>query len=93
MAMVIAMLIAFGGSYFAHIQARKFVRSRLRFVDAAHKRRTPFIAGLVAGLLVLPIGWLFPLISLGTAIAIGIGVGTGVAAGSREVRLAVYRVD
>jgi hypothetical protein len=76
------------------MQARKFVKSRLRYVDAAHRRRSPVIAGVVATLAMLPLVWLpIPFIGFGTALIVGLGVGTGVAAGSREVRLTTYRMD
>jgi hypothetical protein len=76
--------------------ARNLMSRRLRYVDAAHSRFAPLIAGVVAGALVLPFSWLpliGALVGMGTAAAVGIGVGLGVASASREIRLATYRIE
>ena len=76
--------------------ARNLMSRRLRYVDAAHSRFAPLLAGIAAAMLALPLTWL-PLITVvagaGTAIALGLGVGLGVASASREIRLASYRID
>lgn len=69
-----------------YLNARRFVRTRLRFVDAIQRRRTPWLAGLGAALVALPLGWLLPLVGTGTALLFGAAVGTGVAHGARDVR-------
>lgn len=69
-----------------HVASRRFVRERLRFVDAAQKRRAPWIAGIAAGLAAAPVVWLLPVIGGGTAILFGLGVGSGVAIGARDIR-------
>lgn len=68
-----------------HGSARRFVRSRLRYVDAVQKAVAPWLAGgavfcvgaVLAGL---------PFIGIGTALTAGLAVGTGVAAGARDIR-------
>jgi hypothetical protein len=67
-------------------QARAFVCGRLRYVDAVHSAFAPFIAGVGAALVALPLVAILPFVGVGTALAFGISVGAGVAAGSREVR-------
>jgi hypothetical protein len=69
-----------------YAQARNFVTRRLRYVDAVHTAIAPFIAGVGAALLALPIVALIPYVGAGTALSFGIAVGAGVAAGSRDVR-------
>jgi hypothetical protein len=69
-----------------YAQARSFVTRRLRYVDAVHTAFAPFIAGVGAALLALPIVALIPYVGAGTALSFGIAVGAGVAAGSRDVR-------
>ena len=69
-----------------YLTSRKFVRERLRFVDAAHTLVAPLIAGAVAALAAVPVVLLLPLIGVPTALIFGLGVGTGVYHGSREVR-------
>jgi formate hydrogenlyase subunit 3/multisubunit Na+/H+ antiporter MnhD subunit len=77
--------------------ARRFVRDRLRFVDGAHKPAIPWVVGIAAFLVALPvvnlISWL-PLVHLGggAAIALGASVGLGVKAGSRDVREGRYEL-
>jgi hypothetical protein len=69
-----------------YMNSRRFVRSRLRFVDAVQRRRTPWLAGVGATLVALPLAWLLPLVGTGTALLFGAAVGTGVAHGARDVR-------
>lgn len=66
------------------IGARKFVRRRLRYVDALHRPAIPLAAGAAAALIALPVAAL-PIITVGTALAFGIGVGTGVASGRKDL--------
>jgi hypothetical protein len=66
--------------------ARSFVTGRLRYVDAVHTAIAPFIAGIGAALVALPLVALLPFVGAGTALSFGISVGAGVAAGSREIR-------
>jgi hypothetical protein len=89
----IVLLVSVGAGVLAHAQAKRFVRSRLRFVDAAHRRRSPIIAGLITTLVLLPVAYVLPVVTWLTALAVGVGVSTGVSAGSKSVRLATYRAD
>ena len=81
--MIVELLIAgaaLGGGYG---WTKGFVRRRLRFVDAAHTRAAPWIAGVVAG----GVGALFtplPLITGLTAACLGVGVGLGVKSAQRD---------
>lgn len=68
------------------IAARRFVRDRLRFVDAAHKGSAPWIAGGVALLAAAPVVAVLPVVGAGTAFLVGASVGIGVAKGSRDAR-------
>ena len=69
-----------------YVNSRQFVRTKLRFVDAAQRRRTPWIAGAAAALVAAPVAWALPLIGGGTALLFGVSVGTGVAHGARDIR-------
>ncbi len=71
---------ALGGGF---AWAKGFVRKRLRFVDAAHSRAAPWIAGVGAAIVVSPAA-LLPIITLGTAAALGLGVGLGVRVAQRD---------
>ena len=83
-------LLAFALSTAAAIigftQAKAFVSQRLRYVDAARSPFAPFVAGVGAALIALPIVALLPIIGAGSAIAFGLSVGLGVAAGNKEIR-------
>ena len=83
---IIGLAITFGATLAGHIGARRFVRDRLRFVDAVQRRRAPWIAGGAALLLAAPIAWAVPLVGVGSALLFGAAVGTGVAYGARDVR-------
>lgn len=73
-------------TWFGFTAARKFVRDRLRFVDAAQSGWAPILAGVGASLVATPLAALIPLIGTGTAIAFGISVGFGVFNGQRDIR-------
>ena len=63
---------------------RRFVKERLRFVDAVQKPAAPIVAGAVTALIAAPVVALLPLVGAGTAVAAGVGVAVGVASGRRD---------
>ena len=65
---------------------RRFVRERLRYVDAVQKKRAALLAGGVAAVAALPVVALLPIVGTGTALLFGGGVGFGVFKGARDVR-------
>jgi O-antigen/teichoic acid export membrane protein len=67
-----------------YMNSRRFVRTRLRYVDAAQRWTAPLLAGLGAAVLATPVAWLLPLVGGGTALLFGVAVGTGVAHGARD---------
>lgn len=71
---------------FGYSSARRFVRDRLRFVDAVQKPTTPLLAGAAAAAVAVPLVALLPLVGAGTAILFGAGVGTGVAHGAKDAK-------
>jgi nitrogenase molybdenum-iron protein alpha/beta subunit len=77
---------AIAATGFGYTRSRRFVRERLRFVDAAHRRAAPWLAGTAAAVVAVPLVALVPLVGAGTALLFGAGVGTGVAHGSRDVQ-------
>jgi len=82
---LIVMLVAGAATFFGFRETRRFVRRRLRYIDAVHSLRAPFIAGAAATLLAGPIVLALPLVGAGTAILFGVGVGTGFAAGAKDI--------
>jgi hypothetical protein len=66
--------------------ARRFVRERLRYVDAAQRPSAPVIAGVVACLVAAPVAWLLPFFTGATALAFGLSVGLGVRSGAKDVK-------
>jgi hypothetical protein len=69
-----------------HGSTRRFVRTRLRYVDAVQRALVPWMAGGAAFLLASVLTPLLPLVGVGTALTVGLAVGTGVAAGVRDIR-------
>ena len=69
-----------------YLNSRHFVRTRLRYVEAAQRKRAPILAGVVAALIAAPVAWLLPFVGTGAALLFGVAVGTGVAHGARDVR-------
>lgn len=84
---MIALLITLAAIVAGYASARRFVRDKLRFVDAAQRRLAPWIAGAGTAIVTAPVTALLPVIGLGTAIGLGVAVGFGVAAGARDVRI------
>ena len=70
----------------AYAQTRSFVTRRLRYVDAVQHTFAPFLCGIAAAVVAMPLVAIVPLLGLGTALSFGFAVGAGVAAGAREVR-------
>jgi hypothetical protein len=70
-----------------YLLARNFVSHRLRFVDAAQSRFAPLVAGIVAGVALLPLA-LLPIVSSFTAIVFGVGAAFGTASAARMIRRA-----
>ena len=90
---LISVLIALTAGFVGYAQTRRFVSSRLRFVDAAQNRLMPILAGIGATLVALPVVFLLPIVGAGTAVALGLGVGSGAAVGAKDVRLARYKLE
>ena len=84
-------LIALGATIaavvFGYFTSRRFVRDRLRFVDAVVQGRwAPFAAGALAALVATPVVALLPIVGTGTALLFGASVGVGVAHGAKDAR-------
>lgn len=90
---LIGLLAALGAAGFGYVRSRRFVRERLVFVDAAHRRSAPWIAGFGAWILATPVTWLLPLVGGGTALLFGISVGMGVNSGRKKIRRLLAGVE
>ena len=84
---MIALLITLAALVTGFSAARRFVRDKLRFVDAAQRRLAPWVAGAGAAIVTAPVTALLPVIGVGSAIGFGVAVGLGVAAGARDLRI------
>lgn len=69
-----------------HGTTRRFVRNRLRYVEAVQKGIAPWAAGGAAFLVGAVLVPFLPLVGLGTALTVGLAVGSGVAAGARDIK-------
>lgn len=78
--------LAGAGTLFGYIKSRRFVRDRLRFVDAAQSRTAVLVAGGATMLLLAPIAILLPLVDAGTVLLVTLGVSAGVNAGRKDIR-------
>lgn len=72
--------------------ARRFVRQRLRFVDAVQRRSAPWIAGAGAFAVGSLVALLIPFVGLPAAAGFALAVGLGVSAGARDIRRGSYWV-
>ena len=83
---MITLLIALVAAIAGFTITRRFVRDRLRYVDAVQKKRAPILAGAVALAVATPVVWLLPVVGAGTALVFGGSVAFGVHKGARDVR-------
>ncbi len=83
---IIGLVATGAASIWGYVQARRYVRGRLRFVDAVQKPMAPIVAGAAAAVVAAPIVWILPLVGAGTAIIFGAGVGLGTHHGQRDTK-------
>ena len=83
---LIALLVTGTAAIGGFAASRRYVRDRLRYVDAVQKTRTAVVAGGLALVAATPVVWLLPVVGAGTALLFGTGVGYGVYKGARDVR-------
>lgn len=83
---LVMMTLVAVGALAGYAATRKFVRERLRFVDAVHRGPAPFLAGAGAALLAAPLAWILPAVGTGAALVFGGAVGWGVVKGRRDHR-------
>ena len=81
---MIGLLVGVAALIGGFVVSRRFVRRRLRFVDAVHNPAVPLVVGAAAAVVALPVT-LLPFVTVLTAAAFGIGVGTGVASGRKAL--------
>ncbi len=82
---MVELILALGLGGFGYLKTRKFVREKLRFVDAVNKPAVPVVAGVgtavVAGIFFalpfVPGGWVIPVVA-------GLGIGAGVSHGAKD---------
>lgn len=82
---MIGLLLGVAALVGGFVVSRRFVRRRLRFVDAVQSPAAPLIAGVVATAIALPVT-ILPVVTLLTAVAFGVGVGGGVASGRNSFK-------
>ena len=90
---LITLAVTIAVSWIGYGTARRFVRERLRYVEAALRPGAAIVAGVVAMLVAIPvvslvhiIPLLGSLISGGTALVFGLSVGLGVRSGAQDVK-------
>ena len=86
---LITIAAAGAASAAGYFQSKRFVRDRLRFVDAVQGPMVPIAAGVAAAAVAAPVVALLPLVGAGTALLFGVGVGAGVRSGVRAIRRAL----
>ncbi|HEX9691397.1 MAG TPA: hypothetical protein VGA22_04795 [Gemmatimonadales bacterium] len=73
-----------GATAYGYYQTRRFVRSRLRFVDAVKHPAVPILVGAVVGIAAMPVGALLPIVTKISGLILGAGVGLGVRSGVKD---------
>jgi len=90
---IIVLGATFAISWLSYGASRRFVRERLRYVEAALTPGAAIIAGVVAAVVATPVVGLLHIIPLvgslvsgGTAVVFGLSVGLGVRSGAQDVK-------
>jgi len=85
--------VTLGISWLSYGTARRFVRERLRYVDAALTPAAAIVAGVIAMVVAVPVVALIHIVPIvgslvanGTALVFGLSVGLGVRSGARDVK-------
>ena len=74
---LLGFIVAWSAAIFGYGKARGFVRERLRYVESVHKPIVPFKFGFLAMLATLPVAWVMPVITTGSALLFGAGSWNG----------------
>jgi CHASE2 domain-containing sensor protein len=82
---LLQLAIVIGAGAFGYFVARRFVRGRLRFVDAVYAPAAPFLAAVGAAAVAWPFS-LLPFITQLASALFAIGVGMGTSAGVRDLK-------
>ena len=88
---LIVLALTLGASWFGYSSARRYVRERLRYVEAALTPGAAIVAGIAAATVVAPLVWLLPWVGAKAAIIFGLGTGLGARAGAADVKRG-YRI-
>ncbi len=72
--------------------SRRFVRERLRFVNAVQRRSAPLVAGAGAFAVGSLIALVLPFVGMLSALGLAAAVGLGVSAGAKDIRRGAYWV-
>jgi hypothetical protein len=88
MLQILGLLLAVAAMLYGYSGAKQFVRTRLRYVDAALSKTAPWVAAVGATAISLPLFVFLPLPFFGvtTAGLFGLSVAAGVAAGAKSIR-------
>lgn len=85
--------VTLGISWLSYGTARRFVRERLRYVEAALTLGGAVVAGVIAAVVAAPVVGLLHIVPLvgslvsgGTALVFGLSVGLGVRSGAKDVK-------
>jgi hypothetical protein len=84
------LVLTFVAVVVAYAASRRFVRERLRFVNAVQRRSAPVVAGLGALAVAALLALVLPFVGFGAALSLGAAVGMGVAAGAKDIRRGTY---
>ena len=82
MGLELLLAAALGG--FGYMRTRRFVRERLRFVDAVHKPAAPIVVGVATTVATGVVVSVLPLFGAVTAVLAGIGIAAGVSHGAKD---------
>jgi hypothetical protein len=83
--MGIELIIAAGVAGYGYFKSRRFVRERLRFVDAVQRPATPIAVGVATGLATGVLVAVVPFIGgLAIPVLTGVGIGVGVSHGAKD---------
>ncbi len=82
---MVELIVALGLGGFGYLKTRRFVREKLRFVEAVQQPVAPVVAGVATGVAAGVLVFVLPFVGgLTIPVLAGLGIGAGVSHGAKD---------
>ncbi len=81
---MVELILAVGVAGYGYFRSRRFVRERMRFVEAVQGPAAPVVAGVATAVAAGVVVSVLPVVGALTAVLSGVGIGIGVSHGAKD---------